>query len=108
MLSDKIIALVAQIKSLERELEALVAEESNGKYGVCTRHDIQLWADPDQPHDIKELEQLVGPVHHKYNTVAGCMGYGFHIGSVDGIIIMPYGTSDSRGESDDVSANEEA
>lgn len=108
MLSDKVIKGCKALIDAQNALRNMVEEESDGLFGVCTQPYVQLWANPDHQHDLKDLEALVGPIKWAYTTDDGCNAYRFTLGKVPGIIIMPYNTSDSRGLSDDVSTNAEA
>lgn len=108
MLSDKVINGCKALIKAQNALRNMVEEESDGLFGVCTLPYIQLWADPDHQHDLKDLEALVGPIKYAYTTEDGCNAYRFTLGGVPCVILMPENTSDSRSESDDVSANTEA
>lgn len=109
MLSDKVTKALESIVATGAAVRELIEEETNGVFGLCYQPYVQLWANPEHQHDLKDLETLVGPVKYAY-TLEGtdAKAYSFKLGKANGIIIMPPNTSDSRGESDDVSTNTEA
>ena len=108
MLSDRIVEICEMLERLYEELEHRVISETEGKYGVCCHRHVQLWADPEAQHDMKELEALVGPVAYSWFDPKIGTGYAFKLGAAEAFVVMPPSTSDSRGESDDVSSNPQA
>lgn len=106
MLSEQFINACESIEEASVTARDLIERETNEAYGLCHMGYIQLWANPDHKHDLKELEQLVGPIKYAYTVESGS-AYTFALGKAHGLIIMPTGTSDSRSVSDDVSTNTE-
>lgn len=108
MLSDKIIAMLQGLKALERSTNEAIIKETGHKYRLCTMPDIQLWVDSEANQTLEDIEALVGPLKFDYETERH-IAYTFKLGTVNGTILVDkVNTSDSRGESDDVSSNEEA
>lgn len=106
MLSNKIITACEGILTLGEQAREMIERETNEDYSICYQPYVQLWANPDVPHDLKKLEDLVGPIKFKYQVEGtDAKAYTFKLGKADGIIIMPPHTTDSRGASNDVSSN---
>ena len=113
MLSKYVIKLIEDYMAMGRAVREAIEEETNGRFTLCIMDHIQLHNNltiEEPVRDLKEVEDVVGPLTHIYTLVDGRKGYSYQLGGVEGVIIMETCTTDSRpnadgGAADDVEAD---
>jgi len=105
MLSEKVNALCVQLLETQRQLDAQILEETNGLMSLCKQDWIHVYVSSEINSDRAAVEAILGPMQTK-NRVDNRLHCYFKLGEVNGVVLIK--TSDSRGESDDVSVNTEA
>lgn len=107
MLSEKVQQNIAMIVKLKDETDKLIIEETGGRYGLCNGTTPQLYCYDKPNSNLKELEDLVGPVMLKHVYADGDRSYSFKLNGVLCHVIMPADTLDAPtgGASNDVSVD---
>jgi hypothetical protein len=116
MLSNYAIKLIEDYMAMGRAVRDVIEEETGDVFTLCLMDHIQLHDAQTingRVYDLKEVEDLVGPIKHIYTLDDGRKGYSYRLGKVEGVIIMETCTTDSRvkangGADDDVQTNPSA
>ncbi len=89
MLSKELKEALAELVKLERTVDMLLEVETEGKYKLCQRGAVQLYAAPGFKHDVESLKAIADNVTETYrNPEDGSVHYAFRIGDVPCVIVL--------------------